>query len=82
MITAAVTNAQLAEWRRTGHPYKVIASVIATWALEQERGTALPGYDYFAGDLDIVASASTWKRAKVFLRTVGVLRGNGPFEVA
>lgn len=75
-------DARIAEWRRTGHPYKVIAAEMATWAREQERGTCMPGNGYFAGNLDFAASASTWKRAKVFLRTVGILRGDGPFEVA
>ena len=82
MITAEDLDARIIEWRRTGHPYKRLASVIASWAREQERGTTLPGNDFFAGDLDFAASTSTWTRAKVFLRTVGVLRGNGPFEVA
>lgn len=82
MITTEDLDARITEWRATRYPYKCVASVIATWALEQERGTALPDNDFFDRDLDIVASASTWKRAKVFLRTVGVLRGNGPFEVA
>lgn len=30
MITAEDLDARIVEWRRTGHPYKVIASVIAT----------------------------------------------------
>ena len=71
MMTAEDLDARIIEWRRTRYPYKVVASAIATWALEQERGTCVPGNDYFADDLDIVASASTWKRARVFLRTVG-----------
>lgn len=68
-----VNDTQIAEWRGTNHPYKVIAAEIAEWALKQDRGTPLPGNDHFAGDLDIVASASTWKRAKPFLAAVGVL---------
>lgn len=78
-----VNDAQIAEWRNTGHPYKVIAAEIAQWAHRQDRGTPLPGNDFFAGDLPIVASASTWKRAKVFLAAVGVLYTNdGPYLVA
>jgi hypothetical protein len=82
MITVEVTDAQIAEWRHTGHPYKVVAAEIAEWALKQERGTLVPGNEAFAGELPIVPSRSTWQRARVFLRTVGILRGNGPFEVA
>jgi hypothetical protein len=83
MITVEVTDAQIAEWRNTGHPYKVIAAQIAEWALEQPRGTELPDNDHFAGDLAIVASAPTWKRAKAFLAAVGVLYVNdGPYLVA
>ncbi len=78
-----VKDAQIAEWRGTGHPYKVVAAQIAEWALKQERGTVLPDNDFFAGDLPIVASASTWKRAKAFLKTWGVLQQNdGPLQVA
>jgi len=82
MITAEDLDVRIVEWQRTHYPYKRLAAQIATWAREQERGTALPGNDFFAGDLDFAASTSTWTRAKVFLRTVGVLRGNGSFEVA
>jgi hypothetical protein len=78
-----VNDTQIAEWRHTGHPYKVVAAEIAKWAREQDRGTLVPGNDFFAGDLGIVASASTWKRVKVFLETAGVLyRGDGPYQVA
>lgn len=43
----------------------------------------LPDNEFFAGDLGIVTSESSWYRAKVFLRTLGVLCGNeGPFLVA
>jgi hypothetical protein len=82
MTTAEVTGSQIAEWRRTNHPYKVVAAAIAEWALEQERGTALPDNGFFASDLPIAASASTWKRAKTFLKTVGIIKGDGPYEVA
>ena len=81
MTPVQVDDVQIAQWRATNYPYKIVAAEIAEWALRQERGTALPDGDFFAGDLPIVASASTWTRAKVFLRTVGVLRG-GSFEVA
>lgn len=83
MTPVAVTDALITEWRGTNHPYKVVAAQIAEWALQQERGTALPENEFFAGDLGIVASASTWKRAKAFLTTVGVLDSNdGPYQVA
>jgi hypothetical protein len=49
----------------------------------QDRGTFVPGNDFFAGNLAIVASASTWKRAKVFLAAVGVLcASDGPYLVS
>jgi hypothetical protein len=78
-----VNDTQIAEWRHTGHPYKVVAAEIAKWAREQDRGTLVPGNDFFAGDLGIVASASTWNRAKTFLAAVGVLYTNdGPYLVS
>lgn len=78
-----VNDAQIAEWKRTGHPYKVIAAAMAEWALTQGRGTLLPDNGFFAGDLDIVASASVWKRSKQFLETIGVLyRNHGPYLVS
>jgi hypothetical protein len=82
MTSERVTDAHIVQWRRTRHPYKVIAAEMAEWALGQPRGTELPSNGYFAGDLPIVASASTWKRARGFLVTVGVLEGDGPFTVA
>jgi hypothetical protein len=83
MSGTAVTDSQIAEWRHTGHPYKVIAAEIATWALEQDRGTIVPGNETFAGDLPIVASDSTWKHAKSFLEGIGVLyRNDGPYLVS
>lgn len=84
MIAQAEVNAdQIAEWRATNHPYKVIAAEIAEWALGQGRGAAVPDNDFFAGDLAIVASVSTWKRAKTFLKSWGVLQqGDGPWQVA
>jgi hypothetical protein len=78
-----VNEAQIAEWRGTGHPYKVIAAQIAEWALKEGRGTELPDNEFFAGDLDIVASAKTWRTAKQFLAAIGVLyRNDGPWQVA
>jgi hypothetical protein len=78
-----VSDTQIAEWQATGHSYKVIAAEIAEWALQQARGTPLPGNDHFAGDLNIVASASTWKRPKALLAAAGVLHaGDGPYRVA
>jgi hypothetical protein len=78
-----VNDAQIADWRATNYPYKVIAADIAAWARGQERGTVLPGNDFFAGDLAIVASASTWNRAKTFLAAVGVLYSDdGPYQVS
>jgi hypothetical protein len=83
MIAVEVNDTQIAEWRATRHPYKVIAAEIAEWALEQPHGTELPGNDHFAGDLPIVASATTWKRAKALLAAAGVLYTNdGPYQVA
>lgn len=82
MNTVEVTSSQIAEWRGTRSPYKVVAAQIAEWALKQDRGTELPGNDFFAGDLDIVVSRSTWQRARTFLKTVGVLQGDGPYRVA
>jgi hypothetical protein len=83
MTPVEVSDAQIAEWRNTGHPYKVTAAAMAEWAREQERGTELPLNEHFAGDLPIVASASGWKRAKAFLEAVGVLyRNDGPYLVS
>jgi hypothetical protein len=84
MMLTDVTDALIAEWRGTRYPYKVVAAQIAEWALTQERGTALPGNEFFAGDLSIVASASTWNRAKVFLETAGVIYHDDgrPYQVA
>lgn len=78
-----VSEAQVAEWRATNHPYKVIAATMAEWALNQDRGTPLPENSFFAGDLPIVASASVWKRARQFLEAIGVLyRNDGPYLVS
>jgi hypothetical protein len=82
MNTVEVTSSQIAEWRGTRHPYKIVAAQIAEWTLKQERGTELPGNDFFAGDLHIVVSRSTWQRARTFLKTVGVLQGDAPYRVA
>jgi hypothetical protein len=78
-----VDDTLIAEWRATGHPYKLIAAQMAEWALKQERGTLLPLSDFFAGDIGIVASAASWVRARQFLASVGVIyRTNGPYMVA
>jgi hypothetical protein len=83
MTPVQVNDAQIAEWRHTNYPYKVIAAQMAEWALQQDRGTELPANDFFAGDLATVASASVWKRAKAFLEAVGVLyRNDGPYLVS
>ena len=73
------TPGQVRSWRDTGHPYKLIAAAIAEWAADKERGTVLPDDQFFR----IEASASTYKRAKRFLVTQGVLEtSDGPFQVA
>jgi hypothetical protein len=83
MTPVEINDTQIAEWRATNHPYKVIAAEMAEWALTQERGTELPANDFFAGDLPIVASPSVWKRAKQFLKACGVLyRTDGPYLVS
>lgn len=83
MTPVEVSDALIAEWRATRHPYKVVAAAMAEWALGQDFGTALPDNEFFAGDLDITVSRSTWQRAKTFLKTVGVLhQGDGPWQVA
>jgi hypothetical protein len=83
MTPLEVNDAQIAEWRNTGHPYKVVAAAMAEWAKGQDRGTLLPDNEFFAGDLEIAVSRSTWQRAKVFLVAVGVLYTNdGPYLVS
>jgi hypothetical protein len=84
-VSVAVTNQQLAEWRATGYTYKIIAALITEWARPQERGTQVPDDDYFSGQLDIITSASTFKRARAFLAAPaqGVLfTSDGPYMVA
>jgi hypothetical protein len=83
MTPVEVNDAQIAEWRRQGQAYKQIAAAIAEWAIEQDRHTALPGNEFFAGNLGITASKSTWTRAKAFLAAIGVLYSNdGPYQVS
>jgi hypothetical protein len=83
MTPLEVSDAQIAEWQATNYPYKVIAAAMAEWVRTQRRGTELPENDFFAGDLGIVTSATTWNRAKKFLVAVGVLYQNdGPYLVA
>ena len=55
--SAKVTDEQLREWEYTGHPYKLIAAEIATWAAAQERGTILPDNQVFGRKRGIDASA-------------------------
>ena len=74
-----VTDTQLREWEYTNFPYKLIAAAITRWAASQERGTVLPDNEFFG----IEASPTTYKRAKKYLETHGVLEVNdGPFYVA
>jgi hypothetical protein len=74
---------QVAAWRASGKQYQQIAAVIAVWARDQERGTVLPDNSVFGARLSFEASDSTYKRAKAFLVTHGVLSTNdGPFQVA
>jgi hypothetical protein len=70
------------EWRATGYPYKVIAAEIAEWAAGRERGTVPPDDLYFEMRHGIEASASTYRRAKRFLVTQGVLVNDGYLTVA
>jgi len=78
-MPAKVSDTQLLEWEATNYPYKMIAAAIARWAAGKERGTVLPDDQSFV----IEASPSTFKRAKKFLQTHGVLEVNdGPFYVA
>ena len=73
-MSAVEADARLiAEWRSSPHPYKVIAAAMAEWAVKHEAGVELPDDDNFAGNLPIVASDATWKRAKALLARNGVL---------
>lgn len=83
MTPLEVSESQIAEWRGTGHKFKIIAAAMAEWALQQDRGAYLPDNEHFAGDLPFVASASVWKDAKRFLESIGVLhRNDGPYQVS
>ena len=74
-----IPEVKLRSWRATGYPYKLIAE----WAADQERGTAVPDNDYFAERLPIVCGPGPYKRAKEFLAAQGVLWSNdGPHMVA
>ena len=78
-----VSDAQLAEWKTSGHKYKIIAAAIAEWASKQDRGTVLPANESFAGNLPFTASAEPWKQAKILLARHGVIyRNDGPYQVA
>jgi hypothetical protein len=73
------TDAQVTSWRGSGKTYQKIAE----WARSQERGSVLPDNEVFGHKADVEASLSTYKRAKQFLVTHGVLETNdGPFYVA
>jgi hypothetical protein len=77
------TDAQVTSWRGSGKAYQKIAAEIAEWARGQERGSVLPENEVFGHKADVEASPSTYKRAKQFLVTHGVLETNdGPFYVA
>jgi hypothetical protein len=76
------TDAQVRSWLGSGKQYQIIAAGIANWATGKERGTALPDDDEIGRRLDFVASDSTYRRAKVFLVTQGVLLHEGSYEVA
>jgi hypothetical protein len=77
------TDAQVTAWRGSGKAYEKIAAEIAEWARGQERGSVLPDNEVFGRKADAEASPSTYRRAKQFLVTHGVLETNdGPFYVA
>jgi hypothetical protein len=79
MTSAKPTPEQVRAWRGSGHPYKLIAAAIAEWAADKELGTILPDNEFFG----IEASERTYRRAKTFLVTQGVLSTNhGLFQVA
>ena len=84
MIGIGVNDELLGTWRLSGHPYKVIAAEIATWAQTQEKGTPVPPESFFAGNLDfVVTSVGPWVRAKRLLEQHGVLKQlGGPYLVA
>jgi hypothetical protein len=78
-----VNDAQIAEWRATGYPYKVIAARMAEWARDQDRRTVVPPNEFFAPGLGITATAKTWKRARDLLAAIGVFYVNdGPYQVS
>ncbi len=77
------SDEQVAAWRASGAQYQQIAAVIAVWARDRERGTVLPDNSVSGARLSFEASDSTFKRAKAFLATHGVLStSDGPFQVA
>jgi ADP-heptose:LPS heptosyltransferase len=82
-MTAQVTGEQVASWRLTRQPYKVIAAAIAEWAAGKERGTVLPDDDEFGRGLDRVVGPRPFLRAKHLLEAHGVIASDGgPFHVA
>jgi hypothetical protein len=66
-------KAQLSEWRTSGKRYQAIAAAIAEWAATQEPGTALPPNDHFSGNLDFTAGPETYRHARRFLASHGIL---------
>lgn len=75
---ASPRHAQLiTTWQASGKRYQAIAAAIATWAATQQPGTAVPGNDHFSGNLDFTASPETYRRARVFLATNGILKATG-----
>jgi hypothetical protein len=72
-----LTAEQIRELPTTGHAYKMIASYMAEWAADKERGTVPPENEYFG----IEASDRTYCRAKNLLANIGVL-ARRPYQVA
>lgn len=74
------TPAEITAWRASGDPCKLIAAAMAEWAVMQWPGTPLLGDDSFRV---VAARPSTFKRARTFVMTQGVLEvGDGPHVVA
>jgi hypothetical protein len=80
---ASASDAQVSEWQASTRMDHQIAAVIARWARDKEKGTALPPNAEFERELDFVPSSSSYTRAKKLLVRVGVLgSGDGPYYVA
>jgi len=67
------TPAEIAAWRASGDPYKLIAAAMAEWAAMQRPGTPLPGDDSFRV---VDPCPRTSKRARTFLVTQGILEAD------